>query len=161
MLKPTDFQPNTVLRCKAKLSAKTKKPTFTRLRLCQLAGRDYVVIKNHKPKPPSSLVWTHSGMLHQSRTLKDTTADKPQDRHETGNIREPHGSHLYDNIVEMSETPIGVSVTAPLTRSETGPVTDPGSGRKAGPRHFQKHKNQSMRGFPSALKGRVSSTSSR
>ena len=141
MLKPTDFQPNTVLRCKAKLSAKSKKPTFTRLSLCQLAGRDYVVIKNHKPKPPSSLVWTHSGMLHQSRTLKDATADKPQDRHETGSIREPHGSLLYDNIVEMSETPSGVSVTAPLTRSETGPVTDPGTGLTAGSRHFQTHKN--------------------
>ena len=155
-MKPTDFQPNTVLRCKAKLSAKSKKPTFTRLSLCQLAGRDYVVIKNHKPKPPSSLVWTHSGMLHQSRTLKDATADKPQDRHETGSIREPHGSLLYDNIVEMSEPQKG-SVTSLKWRdwSGNGPGNRP-YGRLPSLSNTQK---QSPRGFPSALKGRVSATS--
>ena len=160
MTKPTDFQPNTAKRRKAKLSAKPKKPTFTRLRLCQLAGRDYVVIKTNKPISPSDLGLTHSGMLHQSRTLKDTTADKPQDRYETGNIRGPHSSHLIDNIVEMSEPVYPGSVTAPANRSETNRVIDSGTGCKAGPRHFQSNK-QSMRGFPSALKCRVSATSFR
>ena len=132
MNKPTVSKPQARSGRKAELSVNSKKPTFTRLSSSGTTRKNSVASKPNK---------THSGMLHQSRTLKDATADKPQDRHETGSIREPHGSLLYDNIVEMSETPSGDSVTAPLTRSETGPVTDPGTGLTAGSRHFQTHKN--------------------
>ena len=62
-------------------------------------------------------------MLHQSRTLKGTTADKPQDRHETSGIRESHDSSLNDNIVEMSESGKPGSVTATHPGSETHGVT--------------------------------------
>jgi 5-methylcytosine-specific restriction endonuclease McrA len=69
-------------------------------------------------------------MLHQSRTLEGNTADKPQDRHETG-IARAAGLSLADNMVEVS----GADLSAPVTvvgssADQSGLTACPGSSNR-------------------------------
>jgi len=91
------------------VSVSSGKPTFTRPSPVQPG---YVASKPKK---------THSGMLHQSRTLEGTTADKPQDGHETGRSRaSARKPQLAGNLVEVS----GAAQAAPVTsvRSRDGEI---------------------------------------
>ena len=104
MTKPTISQPDAHSGRKAELSASSEeKPTFTRLSSSGATRKNYVVSKPQN---------THSGMLHQSQTLKGAAVDKPQDRHETGDSKTSiEKSQLAYNIVEMSEPGQPGSVT--------------------------------------------------
>ncbi len=76
---------------------------------------------------------THSGILHQSRTLETPTADKSQERRGTRRSCRTSGT-LAGNQVEVS----GAAVAAPVTTVRQ----DGESGRKAQPRVFVLGKNQ-------------------
>lgn len=120
MTKPTDSKPTTRSGRKAELSAKSEKPTFTRPSTG--SRRCYVASKPNK---------THSGMLHQSRTLETPTADKSQERRETRRSCRSNGQ-LAGNMVEVSE-PSRVP-SPPEQSGEIGAVTRPFVlGRNKGP----------------------------
>ena len=114
MPKSQSSKPTTRTGRRAELSAKAKKkPTFTRP--SGGATRRYVASKPNE---------THSGTLHQSRTLEEPAVDKPQDRHETGGFRaSSRKPQLAGNIVEVSEP---TRVPSPPEQSgESGAVTRP------------------------------------
>ena len=114
MNQPIDSKPHAHLGRKAELSAKAiGKPKVTRPR------------KSPTSSVVSKLTKTHSGMLHQSRTLKTPTADKSQERRETRRSPRKPGK-LADNMVEMSApAPAGAVTPVRISGGETGAVTRP------------------------------------